>query len=356
MKVITIEGVIGWEIFADDIRKQLPTGSERIRIDINSPGGDVFEAFAIYNALKEYPGRITARVVGLAASAAADLFFGADEREAFTHSAVMYHRAWTFAIGNAEDLKAEAEILNDIDSIRIKDFARVTGKSLEAAMQEFTNETWLIGSDQINAKGISVKVVDDEEDNKNEKPVDIIEAKARVAEAKKTLHEIAEKENRQAIDCQKIAALAREIKQDVPAQAVADNSLTGGAKMDFSEFIAQNPGAEGDILAYARPKIGTGTDEARKAESDRILKILVLAGVKLTDDVKQNIADGLTPEAYAFSALTKQREIEAMLNANSQINPGKVAQGISDHTNLTGDDLATNESVIALAAELKGRR
>ena len=349
MKEIVLEGVIGFDVSAEDIRRQLPSGSERVRLLINSPGGSVFESFAIYNALKDYPGKVTARVAGLAASAAADIFFGADEREVYARSAVMYHRARSIAFGTAEDFRAEADILDDIDKIRIKDFARVTGKTPEEAMGEFTAETWLIGSDNILAKGIDAKVVDEEKDGGA--AITEPEARIRVAQAMKLLKDVAEKDcPRQAAARQKIAALA---------QAVVHNSQSNGeAIMDFKEFITQNPGAESEILAFARTKIGPGADEARKAESDRILGILALAGVQVSDDVKQALSGNTTPEKYAVDALTKQREIEAKLRDGNAIAPGKVAQTPGEQSGQAAKpvDAVTEDGAKAIARELSGRR
>jgi ATP-dependent protease ClpP protease subunit len=352
MKEIIIKGVIGYDVFAEDIRKELPQGSERIRLLINSPGGSVFEAFEIYNLLKEYPGRVTARVMGLAASAAADLFFGADDREWFSHAGVMYHRAWALAIGNAVELREQADILDALDKIRIRDFARVTGKPLEKATEEFTGETWLIGDEQIRAAGIAGTLVDGEpEPEKVTEPA----ARLRVAESVKVLRELAD-EKPAAKFSEKIAALMRTY-QDTSVQAAVDNSQEGEEHMELKEFLAQNPGAESEILAYARTKLGPEAETARKAESERIQGILALAGVRVSDDVKAALSGGMTPETYAVDALTKQREIEAKLEAEHNPAPAKVPQTPGEQAGgkpeKPAEALATEESLKAFAASLR---
>jgi ATP-dependent protease ClpP protease subunit len=351
MKEIILAGVIGVDVFADDIRKQLPTGREQIRLAINSPGGDVFEAFEMYNLLKEYPGKVTARVTGLAASAAADLFFGADEREWFSHAAVMYHRAWTIAMGNARELQEEANILDSLDKIRIADFSRVTGKDAATSEAEFTDETWLVGDSQIRAAGIGGTLVDGELEVDQ---IDEPQARSRVAQTRAMLRRSAEQKAEMSRN--KIAAL---LKTDTPAQAVV-NKPQGGAIVNLEEFLAQNPGAEKEILAYAKTKIGPGADEAavRKAESERIVKLYALAGVTTPEDVKQAVAAYTSPEAYAVSVLEKQREIEARLKTENNLNPGKVAQDFAAQAGVNPSavaDNATVENVKALALEL-GRR
>jgi ATP-dependent protease ClpP protease subunit len=351
MKEIIVKGVIGYDVFAEDIRKELPSGAGRVRLLINSPGGDVFEAFEIYNLIKEYPGKVTARVTGLAASAATDIFFGADEREYFTHSAIMIHRAWTIAVGNSPALRREADVLEAMDEIRIKDFARVTGKTPEKAMEEFTGETWFIGGEQIRNAGISGTLVDGEDGGEE---ISAPAARLRVAESVKILRELADGQPPRNLE--RIAALARP-RNETSAYAGADNSLEGETKMDLKEFLAQNPGAESEILAYAKTKIGPDAETARKAESERIQGILALAGVKAPDDVKQALAGGMTPEAYAVDALTKQREIEAKLNTEFAPAPAAPGQTPGEQSGVKpgkpAEPPATEESVRAYAANLR---
>ncbi|MDR1390658.1 MAG: Clp protease ClpP [Treponema sp.] len=350
MKEISIKGIIGWDVFAEDVRKELPAGKEQIRLLINSEGGEIYEAFEIYNLLKEYPGKVTARITALAASAAADIFFGADEREFYTHSALMYHRAWTLTIGNAEELRKEAGILDALDKIRIRDFASVTGKNLETAMAEFTGETWLIGDEQIRGAGISGTLVGGGEPEVITEPA----ARLRVTAAIGTLKEARDIKDIAARSREKIAALARP-EQNTPANAVVYKNDEGGAAMELNEFLAQ-PGAVEKVLAYAKDKIGPGADEAKKAESDRILGIFALAGLTIPDDVKTAVAGNTTPEAYAVNVLTKQRETEAALQKKPlPITPAPVAQlpgeqGIK--TKPEGDPV-TAETVKEIAAGIR---
>jgi ATP-dependent protease ClpP protease subunit len=321
MKVIVLNGVIGWDFFASDLRDQLPKGAETVRLDINSGGGDVFEAFEIFNALKEYKGKVIARVTGLAASAAADIFFGADEREWFEHSAVMYHRAWSLVLGNADDLKKQAAILEALDNLRIKDFCRVTGKDFEAAQAEFADETWLIGDEAMKGAGIVGRVVDGEETPDEPEGVSEAAARLRVQAAIETIKKAQETGPREGGEVIfKIAAL---LNKDLPGSAPDEQNFSGGSKVDFKEFIAQNPGAEAEILAFAETKIGPGAGEAKKAESERIMGLLALGGVQLSKTLEESIRGDETPEKFAVKALLQQQEIAAK---GTGFTPGPVAQ------------------------------
>jgi hypothetical protein len=110
-------------------------------------------------------------------------------------------------------------------------------------------------------------------------------------------------------------------------------------------------------LAYAKTKIGPDAETARKAESERIQGIMALAGVKISDDVSAALAGGMTPEAYAVSALKKQREIEAKLNTEFTPAPGPVAQTPGEQAGakpqVPAAPLATEQSVKEFAASLR---
>lgn len=106
-----------WGISAAEVAEalaSLPTGTTDITMRINSPGGEVFEAVAIMNLLRDHQARITARVDGIAASAASFLAASADELIMGGNTELMIHDAWGLAIGNAEAMHAYADMLNRV--------------------------------------------------------------------------------------------------------------------------------------------------------------------------------------------------------------------------------------------------
>ena len=131
---------------------ELGEGPVTLRID--SPGGDVFAAANIVSVLR---GReVTAVVMGMAASAAGYIAISADEVLMGSElSAVMMHRAWLVAIGNAVDLRKSAEILDKIDAAQAEKLAAATDLDVGEAMDALTNETWWTGDAAIEA-GLAV--------------------------------------------------------------------------------------------------------------------------------------------------------------------------------------------------------
>src|SRR5690554_907877 len=85
-------------------------GNADVRVQINSPGGDVFEGLAIYNLLRAHPAKVTVEIMGIAASAASIVAMAGDEIVMGLGTFVMVHNAWGVVVGNRHEL-AEASSL-----------------------------------------------------------------------------------------------------------------------------------------------------------------------------------------------------------------------------------------------------
>lgn len=113
-----------------------------IHLRVKSPGGSVFAARAMEQALREHKSTIIAHIDGLAASAASFLITGADEIEAAPGSFVMIHKAWTWAYGNADDLEHTVGLLKQIDTSLVKTYAAHTGQAEAEIIAWMAAETW----------------------------------------------------------------------------------------------------------------------------------------------------------------------------------------------------------------------
>ncbi|HCM13154.1 MAG TPA: Clp protease, partial [Lachnospiraceae bacterium] len=85
-----------------------------VNVHINSPGGDVFESIAICNLFKQYDGDITIIDDALAGSGASIIATAGKKVIMYTNSMQMIHNAWTYAAGNADELR---KVANDLDKI-----------------------------------------------------------------------------------------------------------------------------------------------------------------------------------------------------------------------------------------------
>lgn len=130
---------------------QLPADVVEIRLHINSPGGEVFEAIAILNALRAHKARFVAVVDGLAASAASFIAAGADELVMAPNSELMIHDAWGLCVGNAADMVVMAELLDHLSDNVASVYAAKAGGSVEEWRASMQRETWFSASEAVDA-------------------------------------------------------------------------------------------------------------------------------------------------------------------------------------------------------------
>ena len=122
-----------------------------INLRINSPGGSVFAARAMEQALREHPAKVIAHIDGYSASAASFLMMAADEIVIASGAMVMIHKAWTGMWGNAEDLRKEADLLDKIDSTLVDTYAARTGADAKQIADWMAAETWFTAQEAVDA-------------------------------------------------------------------------------------------------------------------------------------------------------------------------------------------------------------
>jgi len=126
------------------------TGDVELRI--NSPGGDVFAARAMAQAMREHPGKVTAYVDGVAASAASLLAVSAAETVMAPGSMMMIHEAWTIALGNKGDFLATAALLEKIDASIVETYQAKAGGEPAQWAALMAAETWYTAAEAVQAK------------------------------------------------------------------------------------------------------------------------------------------------------------------------------------------------------------
>lgn len=132
-------------------------GAKRIELRVNSPGGDVFDARAMKNALEDFDGEIVAHIDGLAASAASYLMLAADEIVMGEGAFVMIHKAWGLTIGNADEHRAQAALLDKVDDTLVADYVARTGKGADDIRAKMAAETWFTAEEAV-AFGLADRV------------------------------------------------------------------------------------------------------------------------------------------------------------------------------------------------------
>ncbi|QUT04833.1 Clp protease ClpP [Sphingobium phenoxybenzoativorans] len=154
--VITMFDIIGedwWTgggVTAKKVAAQLRAiGDRPVEVQINSPGGDMFEGLAIYNVLREHPYDITVKVMGMAASAASIIAMAGDTIEIGAASFIMIHNCWVIAIGNRHDMQETAEFLAPFDTAMCDVYAQRTGQKAAEIAKWMDAETYMSGSTAI---------------------------------------------------------------------------------------------------------------------------------------------------------------------------------------------------------------
>ncbi len=122
-----------------------------ILVHINSPGGDLFDSVAIYNALTKNAAHVTVYVDSLAASGASIITMAGDKRVMMRGSQIMIHDALAVMIGNAADFRAMATFL-DRQSDNIADIytARAGGNAADWRAKMLA-ETWMFAGEAVEA-------------------------------------------------------------------------------------------------------------------------------------------------------------------------------------------------------------
>lgn len=131
-------GGVSPEAFA----KALAAMKGDVHLRIDSPGGDVFAARAMQQAIREYDGEVIAHVDGVAASAASLIAVTGSRTIMAPGSMMMIHKAWTFAMGNEDDLLATASLLNQIDTSIAETYAQKASKEPGDFTAMIKAETW----------------------------------------------------------------------------------------------------------------------------------------------------------------------------------------------------------------------
>jgi ATP-dependent Clp protease protease subunit len=136
-------------VSAESFVKALAGLSGEVALHINSPGGDVFAGVAMAQAIRAYPGKVTAHIDGLAASAASAVAVAADEAIMAPGSMLMIHNAWTIALGNRHDFLDTAALLEKIDGDLAQAYAKRSGGDVADYAAMMDKETWLTADETV---------------------------------------------------------------------------------------------------------------------------------------------------------------------------------------------------------------
>lgn len=172
--VISILGSIGADFFGDGVTARRISGALRsigpkdVVVHINSPGGDFFEGLAIYNLLREHKGDVTVKVLGIAASVASVIAMAGDRIEVPRAGFLMIHNTWVVAVGDRNDLREFADVMEPFDKAAADVYAARSGIEAKEIAKMMDRETWIGGAAAVD-KGFADALLPSDEVGKDAK-------------------------------------------------------------------------------------------------------------------------------------------------------------------------------------------
>ena len=148
-RILELYGTIASESWFDDdvtpqmFRDELFAGEGDVIIYLNSPGGDCIAASQIYTMLMDYPGSITVKIDGIAASAASVIAMAGTTVLMAPTSLMMIHNPMTAAFGSRDEMEKAIEMLNEVKESIINAYELKTGLSRARISHYMDAETWM---------------------------------------------------------------------------------------------------------------------------------------------------------------------------------------------------------------------
>lgn len=188
---LLIYDVIGWPFVTADelVRSLAQSKAKTINVRINSPGGDVADGTAIYNALKDHPAKIVTQIDGLAASMASIIALAGDERRMASNAYYMIHNPWAIAMGDYRDFEKTHDLLVKVGDTLARTYAEHAKAGIRQIKTWMDDETWMTASeaksqgfiDEIGGSGEQAKIPRQVFSNAPEPPVRDLERTLREA-------------------------------------------------------------------------------------------------------------------------------------------------------------------------------
>lgn len=245
--IITISGEIGWDVMPHEIKRQLDeAGGAAVEIQISSPGGYVYDGLEIFNLIKNYKGKKTARIVGMAASMASYIPLAANKVIAEPNAIYMIHNARAYAGGDQNAHEKVAKILTGLSNLLAQEYIKKTQKPREEIKRLMDAETYYFGTEILDA-GFIDEINLPEESDTAAKDDFILDAMLKVESCDKKLRENPEiTEN-----FDKIAALmTANDDPSKPGKDPVNHNQNHGENMTFEEFCAKFPEEAKRIQAW----------------------------------------------------------------------------------------------------------
>ncbi len=140
-------GGVSSKQFASDLKSMGDVKDITLRID--SAGGSVFDGHVIYNLLREHAAVVTVKIDGMAASIASVIAMAGDTIEISENAVMMVHNPWGMAIGEAADIRKEADRLDAVRDSIVAAYVGRTKQDSDTVSGLMDAETWLSADEAV---------------------------------------------------------------------------------------------------------------------------------------------------------------------------------------------------------------
>ena len=248
----------GWlgAVSAEDVAREIAgLDVTTLHIRLNSPGGLVFDGVAIYNAIAQHKAKVVVSIEGIAASIASVIAMAGDEIRIGEAASIMIHKPWSFAMGDAETIRKEADVLDVLEGCLIDIYAARTETDAAELKTMLAAETWLRGQEAVDA-GFADLLIPAKKKEKpaqsallalyRHTPVDLMPAGEERPEVREFERLLRDGERHSNTNAKRIAALAASVftpKRDVSAPGPRDEddpqAIETARSAELAAFIRQ---------------------------------------------------------------------------------------------------------------------
>lgn len=152
-EIMLYDDIGAWGISARQFARDLAALGDvpQINLRIHSGGGDVMDGTAMYNCLRGHSARVEVYIDGMAASMASVVAMAGDVIYMPANATMMVHKPWCGQVGDADDMRETADLLDKLESTLIQAYVRKTGKSVEEVAAMLKKTTWMDGNEAVAA-------------------------------------------------------------------------------------------------------------------------------------------------------------------------------------------------------------
>lgn len=151
-EIVLYDEISDWGVTAEGFRQELESiTAKTIHLRINSPGGSVFDALAMFNSLRGHPAHVISHIDGLAASAATVVALGGNEVRMAANAFFMIHEPWLWTAGNATQLRKDADLLEKLSGSIVDTYVAKTEATSADVKAWMEAETWFTAAEAVEA-------------------------------------------------------------------------------------------------------------------------------------------------------------------------------------------------------------